>query len=111
MAVNKIVILKGRIKTFQLPVRTQAQAGQGSTGYIAGVVTELGVGVSRRVMCYHRMSGILVTSTTSSSNGAYRLNGLIAGVKYYVTSIDESNDGIQYNAVTQDLITASEVTQ
>lgn len=83
--------------------------GQGTTGYIKGKVTENGIGVARRVMCYRRRTGVLLYQTTSDSNGDYRIDGLIAGLKYFVTSIDENKDAVQYNAVTQDLITASEV--
>ena len=64
----------------------------------------------RRVMCYHRLTGALLATTISSADGSYRFDDLIAGVKYFITSVDENNDGVQYNAVTQDLITASEVT-
>lgn len=85
-------------------------AGQGDTGYIKGIVTENKAPVSRRVMCYHRLSGELVNSVWSKSDGGYYIDGLIAGVTYFVTSVDESGDGVQYNAVTQDLVTASEVT-
>lgn len=82
-------------------------AGQGADGYIANKVLEDGVPVSRRVMCYHRKSGILVNSTWSDSNGDYRIDSLIAGVTYYLTALDENGDEEQYNAVTQDLIVAS----
>lgn len=85
-------------------------AGVGDNGIIIGKVTEQSMPVVRRVMCYHRMSRVLVTSTWSDSGGDYQLIGLIAGIKYYVTSLDENGDAVQYNAVTQDLITASEVT-
>lgn len=83
--------------------------GQGDTGYIKGKTTEKGVPVSRRVMCYHRLTGELVASTWSELDGSYQLNGLVSNVAYFVTSIDENNDSVQYNAVTQDLIVASEV--
>lgn len=86
-----------------------AKKGSGDNGFIQGVVTEQGVGVSRRVMCYHRMSGILVSSLLSSPSGNYQFDNLVAGVMYYITSLDESDGSTQYNAVTQDLITASEV--
>lgn len=97
----------------QVPNRLQfitLKNGQGDNGYISGVVTENSLPVSRRVMCYHRLTGDLLASTWSKADGSYRFDNLIAGVKYYITSLDENNDGIQYNAVTQDLITASEVT-
>lgn len=96
-----------------LPVslrKSQTKNGQGDNGYITGVVTEKETTVSRRVMCYHRLTGDLLASTWSKPDGSYRFNNLIAGVKYFITSVDENNDSIQYNAVTQDLITASEVT-
>lgn len=84
-------------------------SGIGTDGYIIGKVTENGVGVSRRVMCYHRHSGALVGTTWSNDDGAYLFDGLIAGVKYYLTAIDGNTDAVQYNAVTQDLVVASEV--
>lgn len=85
--------------------------GQGDNGYIVGVVTELSLPVVRRVMCYHRLTGLLLYTTWSKTDGSYRFDGLVAGVKYFITSVDNNNDAVQYNAVTQDLITASEVTQ
>ena len=88
----------------------QYSIGVGSNGYISGKTLEVGLPVSRRVMCYHRKSGVLVGSVLSGIDGYYRIPNLIAGIKYFVTSVDESNDAVQYNAVTQDLITASEVT-
>lgn len=88
-----------------------SRVGEGVNGTISGVVTELGSPVARRVMCYHRYSGRLTAISYSNSNGEYRFNNLIRGVDYYVTSIDESKNAIQYNAVTQDLITASEATE
>lgn len=78
-------------------------------GFIEGRVTELGIPVVRRVICYHRRTGVQVGSTYSNANGYYRIDGLIPNAKYYVTSIDNNSDGIQYNAVTQDLISASGV--
>lgn len=85
------------------------RSGQGETGYIKGVVTEKAIPVSRRVLCYHRLSGGLVGSVWSDDNGNYVFNELIAGVDYFVTAVDQNIDAVQYNAVTQDLITASEV--
>lgn len=84
-------------------------SGQGDTGYISGVVTEQSLPVSRRVMCYHRLTGALLATAWSKTDGSYRFDGLVAGVKYFITSVDNNNDAVQYNAVTQDLITASEV--
>lgn len=81
--------------------------GQGDNGYIEGVVTEEGIAVSRRVMCYSRRTGILVGTTYSKPNGEYRFDNLVSGLKYFITSIDEDNSSVQYSAVTQDLIAAS----
>lgn len=92
-----------------MSVRESAVSGTGDSGYITGIVTENNVGVARRVMCYHRRSGILVSIVLSGIDGKYRFDNLIAGVQYFITSLDENGDAVQYNAVTQDLITASEV--
>lgn len=86
------------------------KAGQGNNGYITGIVTELSLPVIRRVMCYHRQTGLLLATDWSKDDGSYRFDGLIAGAKYFITSVDNNNDAVQYNAVTQDLIVASEVT-
>ena len=107
-----VTILSKRPFHISLPVALRGDKiknGQGDNGYIVGVVTELSLPVVRRVMCYHRLTGALLATTISSADGSYRFDDLIAGVKYYVTSVDESKGAVQYNAVTQDLITASEV--
>lgn len=83
-----------------------SDAGQ---GVIKGVATEKGVPVSRRVMLYDRYSGRLTRTTYSNENGEYSFSNINPNLKYFITSIDENNDGTQYNAVTQDLIIASEV--
>ncbi len=96
----------------RLPVYLQgnnANTGQGDTGYITGIITEKEIPVSRRVMCYHRLTGDLVGKTWSGIDGSYTFTDLIADVEYFVTSIDENVDAVQYNAVTQDLVAASEV--
>jgi len=97
---------------FSLPYKTIADSqteGRGGNGFISGKVTESGLAVARRVLCYHRRTGKLCGTTWSDENGYYIFNGLIAKSNYYVTSIDENLDAVQYNAVTQDLIEASEV--
>lgn len=86
-----------------------AKTGEGDNGYISGVVTEGGVAVSRRVFCYYRRTGELIRVVRSDEQGLYRINGLRPSGIYYLTSVDNNDDGIQYNAVTQDLIVASEV--
>lgn len=105
------VILK-KLSVFKAPIklRVYIRNGEGINGFIEGVVTERSIPVSRKVCCYHRLSNELLSIVRSSDSGRYRFDGLIAGSKYYITSLDEDEDGAQYNAVTQDLITASEVT-
>lgn len=82
------------------------RSGQGDTGYIASMVLEDGAPVVRRVFCYHRATGQLSGSTWSNENGEYRIDGLVAGVLYFLTSLDEEDDLYQFNAVSQDLIAA-----
>lgn len=76
---------------------------------IIGTVKEKGKPVSRRVFCYSRNNGVLVATTTSDANGDYRFDGLALNPDYYVVSLDESGDKVQYNAVIQDLIRAKKV--
>lgn len=100
--------LKG-VKLIPLPATLRAKglrSGQGDTGYIASMVLEDGAPVARRVFCYHRATGQLSGSTWSNENGEYRIDGLIAGVIYFLTSLDEEEDLYQFNAVSQDLIAA-----
>ena len=110
MAINKANVLDEAISD-QLPsfILSDNKSGQGWDGYIKGKVTERDIPVSRRVRCYHRLSGVLTNEAWSNDNGEYTINNLIAGVDYYITSLDQNGDAVQYNAVTQDLVTASEV--
>ena len=80
--------------------------GIGITGIIEGIVKEKGIPVSRRVFCYHRKSGNLISSTLSDKNGYYSFDNLIKDVLYFVVSLDEFYDGTQYPGVIQDLIPA-----
>ena len=82
----------------------------GVNGTIIGTVKEKGVPVSRRVFCYSRDNGVLAAITTSDANGDYRFDGLALNPDYYVVSLDENGDKVQYNAVIQDLIRAKKVT-
>lgn len=95
--------------TYPLEHRSFAKQGEGADGFITGVVTEKELPVIRRVMCYHRKSGKLLKTTWSDINGHYLFDGLVANLAYFITSVDENVDAVQYNAVTQDLVTASEV--
>lgn len=105
------VTVLGKATTLKLPqsMRVQSKIGEGVDGFIAGIVTEKELPVIRRVMCYHRKSGELLKTTWSDINGHYRFDGLVANLAYFITSVDENVDAVQYNAVTQDLVTASEV--
>lgn len=77
---------------------------------IIGTVKEKGVPVSRRIFCYARETGELIDVTVSNANGEYQFNGLALNPDYYVVSLDENGDKVQYNAVIQDLIRAKKVT-
>lgn len=79
-------------------------------GVIVGTVKEKGAPVSRRVFCYLRKNGSLAATAISNINGEYRFNGLALNPDYYVVSLDENGDKVQYNAVIQDLIRAKKVT-
>lgn len=79
-------------------------------GVIAGTVKEKGKPVSRRVFCYLRKSGALTDITNSDANGDYIFTNLAEDLDYYVVSLDENGDKVQYNAVVQDLIRAKKVT-
>lgn len=97
----------------RLPIAMRSstsKAGEGDNGFISGIVTEGGNPVARRVFCYYRKTGELIRTVRSNEQGVYRIDGLRPNSIYYLTSIDNNGDDIQYNAVTQDLIAASEVT-
>ena len=109
---DKALRLRGILTTKSTPSwlrREVTYLGQGVTGFIEGLVTEKNIPVSRRVMVYHRLSGRLSAQSVSGVDGKYKVFGLVAGVSYFVTSVDRSGDEVVYNAVTKDLITASEV--
>ncbi|AAZ18873.1 hypothetical protein Psyc_1020 [Psychrobacter arcticus 273-4] len=76
---------------------------------IVGTVKESGLPVSRRVFCYLRENGSLVATTTSNASGEYQFDGLALNPDYYIVSLDENGDTVQYNAVIQDLIRATKV--
>lgn len=88
-------------------IKKRLNSGIGRGGYISGRVSEKGIPVSRRVLCYHRRTGNLVNSTYSDIDGNYRFDDLEPNANYFVVSLDENNDSVQYNAVVQDLIAAS----
>lgn len=93
----------------ELPVylRSSSVDGAGDTGFIVGKVTEKGLPVARVVRCHHRRTGALIAETISDDSGHYAFNNLVNGVEYYILSVDDSDDGVQYNAVIQDSVLAS----
>lgn len=80
-----------------------ASIGQGQGGFIRGRTLEKDVPISRRVMCYHRRTGELISKTWSDADGYFTFENLEPGIELYITSID--SDGNRA-AVTQDLLTA-----
>lgn len=88
-------------------IKEKLNSGTGKGGYISGRVFEKEIPVSRRVMCYHRRTGLLINSTYSDIDGNYRFDDLEPNANYFVVALDENNDSVQYNAVVQDLIAAS----
>jgi|26BtaG_2_1085354.scaffolds.fasta_scaffold00042_22 hypothetical protein len=102
--------LRSFLSQSNLPISSRVGAlfknGYGDNGYISGRVTELGMPVVRRVMCYHRHSGALMGVTKSKSDGTYLFKNLLAGSYYFVVSLDENEDEVQYNLVAQDKVIA-----
>lgn len=102
--------LKNKVFGFGLESSSKSflsrRIGIGGRGFIAGRVLEQGLPVVRRIMCYHRNSGELVSIVFSDNSGDYRFDNLKLNAKYYVLSLDENDDATQYNAVVQDMIVA-----
>ena len=109
----KIGLFAGIMPAIQLLTPAQstfpdtAADGKGDTGFIEGQVLEKGLPVSRRVMCYHRRTGMLIKHTRSSDNGYFRFNGLAAGIKVFVVSIDDTGNPVIQKAVIGDFVTVS----
>ena len=110
MAVTAItsIGLAIKVKSYRRSNSDRINRGN-SKGAITGKTLEQGQPVSRRVLCHQRDTGALVASTWSNANGDYVFKGLDNTKKYYVVALDEDMSAIQYNAVVQDLIPASEV--
>lgn len=87
-----------RIGSADLPEKLKQQ------GIIVGRVYKKDVPVVRRVLCYERSTSQLVGSTVSNDNGDYEFHNLPLNKFYYLVTIEKNNDGIQFNAVIQDLI-------
>lgn len=90
----------------QPSVRKKTLVTVADSGQIIGQVLENKKPVARRVFCYHRRTGELVATTKSNDDGFYQFDNLAKGVMYYLVSIDEENDGTQYNLTGQDLVIA-----
>lgn len=76
-------------------------------GSISGKVLENGLPVSRRVMLYVRGTGAYVGQVRSDADGSYTFKNTDENLLYFVVSIDDSNNGVQYNLVGQDLISGN----
>lgn len=79
-------------------------AGNGS---ITGRVLENGLPVSRRVMLYERQTGLYAGQTRSNKDGNYKFKRTNESLTYFIVSVDDNNDGVQYNLVGQDLISGN----
>lgn len=76
-------------------------------GSISGRVLENGLPVSRRVMLYVRETGAYAGQGRSDSNGNYTFPRTNKDLTYFIVSVDDNNDGTQYNLVGQDLISGN----
>lgn len=93
---------------------SQASSGAGSlsptllgNGSISGKVLENGLPVSRRVMLYDRRTGAYAGQTRSDKDGHYTFKRTNEALLYFVVSVDDNSDGVQYNLVGQDLISGN----
>lgn len=96
------------------PCTATGASGQNSSGInlngngsITGRVLENGLPVSRRVMLYERATGVYAGQMRSDSNGYYTFKRTRESLTYFIVSVDDSNDGVQYNLVGQDLISGN----
>lgn len=80
---------------------------QGGNGSISGRVLENGIPVSRRVMLYDRKTGAYAGQVRSDADGNYTFKRTNEALVYFIVSVDDSNDGVQYNLVGQDLISGN----
>lgn len=70
--------------------------------YLSGTVTEAGVGVARTMRAFERISGALISSTTSASDGTFSLptNGVTG--ECFVVAFASPDGPPAYNAVIYD---------
>lgn len=86
---------------------TAGAVAVGGNGSITGRVLENGVPVSRRVMLYDRSTGAYAGQTRSDSEGSYIFKRTNELAVYFVVSIDDNNNGVQFNLKGQDLISGN----
>lgn len=100
---------KPRLNKVIVGTSESAESGAVRTGNgsISGVVLENGLPVSRRVMLYDRRTGNYAGQTRSDKDGHYSFKRTNEALTYFVVSIDDSNNGVQYNLVGQDLISGN----
>lgn len=85
-------------------VGSDIRTGNGS---VSGRVLENGIPVSRRVMLYERSTGEYAGQTRSNIDGYYTFKRTNEALVYFIVSVDDNNDGVQYNLVGQDLISGN----
>lgn len=108
------ILSKIRLSAINKPYAGVFTGGLGSAGInlngagsITGRVLENGIPVVRRVMLYERTTGVYAGQTRSDSSGNYTFKRTNEALVYFVVSVDDNNDGVQYNLVGQDLISGN----
>ncbi|MCK4090250.1 carboxypeptidase regulatory-like domain-containing protein [Acinetobacter radioresistens] len=66
---------------------------------ISGVIYKIGIPARANVHLHERISGLIVASTLSNTNGFYGFTNISGEHKFFVTSQDPD---LKYNAVIQD---------
>lgn len=97
-----IMVVASTVKTPHRMNFNSTVNGMGVGGYITGRVLENSTPVSRRVMCYHRRTGSLISKTWSNENGDFRFDDLEPGIAIFLTSVNDKGLVVPFNAVTQD---------
>lgn len=75
-------------------------------GYITGIVKVLDVPSARAVRLYDRVSGELLRTTQSASDGSYRFNNVQLSRKYMAVALDDAGNTVVYDAAVKDMIEA-----
>ncbi|MGY8903707.1 MAG: hypothetical protein ACKVIH_04070 [Burkholderiales bacterium] len=87
------------------PANLHQRGGYGP-GYIAGTVKVLTAPVARRVALFDQRSLLLLQTTMSAADGAYRFNNLQLGRNFLAVALDDANNTVVYNAAVADLVQA-----